>query len=93
MVLANGLVLTVSKTENPELFWAIRGGGSNFGVVTEFVLMLHPQNRLVYSGVAIFPPNVLEKLVLVNQEWLDKGPSEKEAMIQAYTRGPDGKVK
>jgi hypothetical protein len=43
IVTANGTTLTLSDTENADLFWGIRGGGSNFGVCTEFVLRLHPQ--------------------------------------------------
>jgi FAD/FMN-containing dehydrogenase len=43
IVLANGTVVSASEEENPDLFWAIRGGGSNFGVVSEFVYRVHKQ--------------------------------------------------
>jgi FAD/FMN-containing dehydrogenase len=50
------VVTTSSKpTENPDLFWAIRGAGSNFGVVTEFVYKLYPQRPTVFSGILTYP--------------------------------------
>jgi len=90
MVTADGSILTASETENSDLFWAIRGGGSNFGVCTEFVFKLHPQRRTVYAGVLIFPTDALDRLVVATNEWWAKGPSEKEAMVHALTHAPDG---
>jgi FAD/FMN-containing dehydrogenase len=43
MVLADGQIVEVSETSNSDLFWAIRGGGSNFGVVTEFTYRIYKQ--------------------------------------------------
>jgi FAD/FMN-containing dehydrogenase len=93
-VTADGSILTVNDKLNTDLFWAVRGGGCNFGVVTEFVYQLHPQRRDVYAGMLIFPATVLDKLVSVTTEWWanGNGPSEKECMLQSMTRGPDGTV-
>ena len=54
IVTASGEVLRASETENPDLHWAIRGGGGNFGVATEFVYKLHPFNPTIYGGTAVF---------------------------------------
>jgi hypothetical protein len=54
VVTANGTIQTASQTSNPDLFWGIRGGGSNFGVCTEFVQKLHPQRPKVFAGPIIF---------------------------------------
>jgi FAD/FMN-containing dehydrogenase len=92
IITADGSIRTASSTENPDLFWAIRGGGCNFGVVTEFVYKLYPQRKTVYAGYVIFAPPALEKLVSVTEHWWANGPGEKEGMMQLFTRGPDGKV-
>ena len=54
MVTANGSYVTASATENEDLFWAIRGGGGNFGVVTSFEYQLHPVGPLLLAGFAFF---------------------------------------
>jgi hypothetical protein len=95
LVVADGSILTVNDTTNTDLFWAIRGGGCNFGVVTEFVYQLHPQCRNVYAGQLIFPASVIDKLIPVTAEWWanGEGPSEKKAMVQLPPRGPDRNVR
>ncbi|MGH8166261.1 MAG: FAD-binding oxidoreductase, partial [Woeseiaceae bacterium] len=55
IITADGKVRTVSSDEEPDLFWAIRGGGGNFGVVSKFEYQLHPFERSVYSGNIIWP--------------------------------------
>jgi FAD/FMN-containing dehydrogenase len=79
IVTADGTTLTLSDTENEELFWGIRGGGCNFGVCTEFVLRLHPQRRTVFSGLVVFSTDVLSELMAVLNKWL-KNAKENEGM-------------
>ena len=55
IVTAAGEVVRASATENPDLFWAIRGGGGNFGVVTKFEFRLHPVGPDVLSGLIVYP--------------------------------------
>jgi hypothetical protein len=90
IVTADGSVLTVNESENSDLFWGIKGGGSNFGVVTEFVYQLHPQRETVYSGVIVFSPDKLREVVDACNKWWNDEPSEKEALLVGLTRGPDG---
>ena len=55
VVTADGRRLRASKSENPDLFWAIRGGGGNFGVVTGFEFALHPMRGEILAGLIVHP--------------------------------------
>ena len=55
VVTASGAVVTASESEHPDLFWALRGGGGNFGVVSSFEYRLHPVGPIITGGLAIFP--------------------------------------
>ena len=55
VVTADGRQLTASADENSDLFWALRGGGGNFGIVTEFEFQLHPVGPEVLAGLIVFP--------------------------------------
>jgi FAD/FMN-containing dehydrogenase len=90
---ADGTKLVANGQENKELFWGVRGGGGNFGVVTEFVYKLHPQRPTVYAGTLIFPPPALEQIATFMNKWFYDGPSEKECLYYLILRGPDGNVR
>jgi FAD binding domain/Berberine and berberine like len=70
LVVADGSVLHASATENPELFWALRGGGGNFGVVTEFEVRLHPLTAVLY-GTAMCLGDEIPRVL---QSWRDFMP-------------------
>ncbi|TFK22892.1 FAD binding domain-containing protein [Coprinopsis marcescibilis] len=89
VVTADGTIRTVNDTENAELFWAIRGGGSNFGVVTEFVFRLHPQREKVFGGRAMYGSDKIEALIEVTREWLPR-IKENEGIFQTAVTMPDG---
>jgi len=55
IVTADGKVLQVNAQQNPDLFWALRGGGGNFGVVTNFEYQLHPLDHPVLAGTRLYP--------------------------------------
>ena len=86
--------MTASDTENPDLFWGIRGGGSNFGVVTEFVLKLYPQRRTVYTGTIVFIPAQIPQIAAaLDNWWASATEQEKGAVLGILTRAPDGNVR
>jgi FAD/FMN-containing dehydrogenase len=62
VVLADGNIVNVSETENPDLFWAMRGAGSNFGVVTKFTSKAYPQSD-IWGGMIMFTADKLPQLV------------------------------
>ncbi len=67
VVLADGRLVTASADENADLFWAVRGGGGNFGVVTSFLFALTPVST-VYGGPIFWP---LEQAATVMKHWRD----------------------
>jgi FAD/FMN-containing dehydrogenase len=63
VVLADGSVVVASREENEDLFWALRGGGGNFGVVTQFEFDLHPVGPEVFAGLIVHPLSAAQDVV------------------------------
>ena len=75
IVTADGQLRIASATENPDLFWAVRGGGGNFGVVTSFEYQLHPVGPLPV-GVVIFPLDRAREVLQFYNEFASSFPDE-----------------
>jgi hypothetical protein len=75
VVTAEGKLITASATEHPDLFWALRGGGGNFGVVTTFEFRLHPVN-IVFGGLVIHPREKAVELLKFYRKFIESAPEE-----------------
>lgn len=75
VVLADGSFVTASKSQNADLFWALRGGGGNFGVVTSFKFQLHPVST-VFAGPIAFDQKHAAIIMKRYREFLPKSPEE-----------------
>jgi FAD/FMN-containing dehydrogenase len=76
MVTADGRKMRVSEDENAELFWAIRGGGGNFGVVTRFEFALYPVGPEILAGLLVFPLNQAKQVLQKYREFVKSAPVE-----------------
>jgi len=74
VVLVDGRVVRASGHEHPDLFWALRGGGGNFGVVTEFEFQLHPVGPLVHLGMFFFELDRAEEALRLGREFFAQAP-------------------
>jgi FAD/FMN-containing dehydrogenase len=75
VVLADGQIVHTNQEENPDLFWGLRGGGGNFGVVTSFEYRLHPVTNVV-AGPMFWPIEHLETTLKWYRDWLPKMPDD-----------------
>ena len=76
LVTADGEFMRVSESEHPDLFWALRGGGGNFGVVTSFEFRLHPLGPEVLSGLVVHPLDEAEALLPEFRRIVNEAPDE-----------------
>jgi FAD/FMN-containing dehydrogenase len=75
MVLADGSFVTANKDNNQDLFWAVRGGGGNFGVVTAFTFKLHPLST-VYAGPILYELDKTEAVLKWYRKFIIEAPNE-----------------
>ena len=76
MVTATGEVVHASADLNPDLFWALRGGGGNFGVVTEFEFALHAAGPIVNAGVFAYPYERAGEVLRASRAVMEQAPDE-----------------
>jgi FAD/FMN-containing dehydrogenase len=76
VVLADGSLVHASASEHPDLFWALRGGGGNFGVVTEFEFQTHPLGATVMAGPTFWPVEQTPEVMRFYREFLPSQPRE-----------------
>ena len=93
VVTVDGKQVEASQKSNPDLFWAIRGGGGNFGVVTALEYQLHPVGQVV-SGALMYPAGHLPELLHAFVRFLVGAPDEMDAFAQLLPteRGPRLKI-
>ncbi|MDQ0769264.1 FAD/FMN-containing dehydrogenase [Pseudarthrobacter defluvii] len=86
VVLADGTFVTASDAENVDLFWALRGGSGNFGVVTSMEFRLHPVD-MVHVGIMFFDASIGAQVGAAYREWIAAEPEEMGAFL-GFHQGP-----
>ena len=90
VVLADGSFVTASESSHPELFWALRGGGGNFGVVTSFTFRSHPvgENGIVYAGPVLYDIDDTAEVMRWYREFEPAQPEDLSGWIGLITIPP-----
>jgi len=87
VVLADGSFVQANAEENPDLFWALRGGGGNFGVVTSFAFQAHPV-RTVFAGPTFWPTDQASQVMHAFRDFMARAPLEVSAFFAFLTVPP-----
>src|ERR1700726_936685 len=87
VVLADGRIVTANKSENADLYWGLRGGGGNFGIVTSFLFQAHPVN-IVYAGPVFWDLENARTIMQKYRDFLPGAPEEFGAFIGLKTVPP-----
>ena len=87
VVLADGSVVTANADENPDLYWAIRGGGGNFGVVTSFLFRLNPVD-MVYGGPMMWPIDQMSETLAFWRDFILSAPEHINGWFGLHTIPP-----
>ena len=88
VVTADGRIVHASETENADLLWGLRGGGGNFGIVTQFELALHPVGPLVYAGPIFYSADADADLLRTFREWAPAASDDVTAVLNLTTAPP-----
>jgi hypothetical protein len=87
LVTADGEFVKASETENPDLFWGLRGGGGNFGIVTEFEFRLNPLGPIVLAGPIVWPMEESPSVLRFYRDWIAEAPDELTTIV-VHRRAP-----
>ncbi|MGH8984379.1 MAG: FAD-binding oxidoreductase, partial [Acidimicrobiia bacterium] len=89
VVTADGRRVRASEDENPDLFWGLRGGGGNFGVVATFTFRLHPVGPIVLGGMLMYPAAMAGDLVRFYRGFMAAAPDEVGSALAFITAPPE----
>jgi FAD/FMN-containing dehydrogenase len=81
VVTADGRFVKANERENPELFWGVRGGGGNFGIVTEFDFRLNPVGPIVVAGPILWPVEDSPEVLRFYRDWITDVPDELTTIV------------
>jgi FAD/FMN-containing dehydrogenase len=81
VVTADGSFVRAAEDENADLFWGLRGGGGNFGIVTDFRFRLHPLGPQVMAGAAFWPIDQAAAVLHRYRDWIDECPDELMTLV------------
>lgn len=88
IVTADGELRRASATENEDLFWAVRGAGSNFGVVTSFEFQAHPVGPMVMVGAVFYPFEDVHTLLPAWRDYVSSAPNELSSILLCWSVPP-----
>ena len=94
IVTADGELRHASASENPDLYWGVRGGGGNFGVVTSFEFQLHPMQRQVIGGEIVYPLSEAKNILKFYADYSANAPDDLyvDLVMEAPAAGADGAI-
>jgi FAD/FMN-containing dehydrogenase len=88
VVTADGALIHASETENPDLLWGLRGGGGNFGIVTQFEFTLHPVGPMVFAGPIFYSADADRELLRAYREWAPGASDDVTSVLNLTTAPP-----
>ena len=88
VVTADGRLVRATQRENADLLWGLRGGGGNFGIVTQFEFELHPVGPTVYAGPIFYPAALGGALLRRFRDWSPTAPDDVTALVNLTTAPP-----
>ena len=89
VVTAAGERVTASSDENPDLFWGIRGGSGNFGIVTSFVYRLHEVGPIIYGGLMMATPDRAAEILKFAREYMPSAPEDLGGAVAFINAPPE----